>query len=119
MVNGEGEGGNRDLGQRSRESKWIMIGFNQISTTNKIFPRTPNRFTIHTSHDLPTFQQKIQHPPRLFFHGRAETCQELVHRFRGKRYKHRTPVAKAEKSVGGPEATIRTGKTREGEHRRE
>lgn len=33
-----------DLGQRSRESKWIMIGFNQISTTNKIFPRTPQPF---------------------------------------------------------------------------
>ena len=25
-VYGEEEGGNRDLGQRSRESKWIMIG---------------------------------------------------------------------------------------------
>ena len=40
-----------DLGQRSRESKWIMIGFNQISTTNKIFPGSANHFTIRTSHD--------------------------------------------------------------------
>lgn len=35
----KGEAG--DLGQRSRESKWIMISFNQISTTNKTFPRIP------------------------------------------------------------------------------
>ena len=32
--------------------------------------------------------------------------------FRGKRYKYRTPVAEAEKSVGGSEATIRAEETR-------
>jgi hypothetical protein len=41
-VHGEGEGGNRRPGvKRSRERKWIMIGFNEISTTNKTFPRVP------------------------------------------------------------------------------
>ena len=41
-VYGEEEEGNRGPGAKvERESKWIMIGFNQISTTNKTFPRIP------------------------------------------------------------------------------
>ena len=48
VVYREGEGERGDLGKRLRESKWIMMGFNQISTTNKTFLSTPNHFTAYT-----------------------------------------------------------------------
>jgi hypothetical protein len=46
---------------KGRERKQVDNDrFNQISTTNKTFPRIPNHFTIHAFHDLPTFQRKTQ-----------------------------------------------------------
>ena len=86
-----------DLGQQSRESKWIMISLNQIGTTNKTFPRIPDRFTIHSFHD-PTFHPKTQLSlPYSDARGclsmtepRRVTGEGTFHHFRGKRYKYRT-----------------------------
>ena len=124
---GKRKGETGDLGQRSRESKWIMIGFNQISTTNKIFPGSPNHFTIRISNDLPAFQDYPIPLPyfdmrcRLSMAERRYVIREGLFRHFRKRYKHRALAAKKEikRSVGGLEATIRPRKTREREHRRE
>ena len=95
MVYDEEEVG--DLGQQSRESKWIMISLNQIGTTNKTFPRIPNRFTIHMFHD-PTLHRKTQLSLPysnacgclLMTELRCVTGEGIFHHFRGKRYKYRT-----------------------------
>jgi len=61
MVYGKSKG--TDLGQRSRESKWIMIV--SINQHNQQHPQDPRHFTIRIFHDPPTFEQKTEYPTRL------------------------------------------------------
>jgi hypothetical protein len=57
-VYGEEEGERGDPGQRSRESKWIMIGSIKSAQSTKHSPGAPNRITIHIFHDIPNLQRK-------------------------------------------------------------
>ena len=49
VVYREGEGERGDLGKRSRESKWIMIGSIKSAQPTKHSPVSPDHFTAYTS----------------------------------------------------------------------
>ena len=92
-------------------------------------PQDPvNHFTIHRIHDFPTSRRKTQLSlpysdlrDCLSMAERGRVVGGHCHHLQGKRYKVQTLADKeeTEKSVGGCEATIRPGKAREREHRRD
>ena len=83
VVYREGEGERGDLGKRSRESKWIMIGSIKSAQPTKHSPVSPDHFTAYT---FVTFLPSTRDPTaaiksrqaRPLADSRAETMRESV-----------------------------------------